>query len=252
MTVRNLSDPARWLLRPIPESADSAVLCFPCSGVGASSYRQWPRQVADMHVVPLQPPGRENRLREPKPETHKEFADSLCDALPRLKGRPFGFFGHCGAVPYMLETIFELEARDQPRPSWMVASAWGAPHLGLYGALNFVDLESHDFEAEVLTMSARLGLELPPELVGMAASLLTFDQSVQRGYSYPTGRKVPLPVAVVGWSGDDIVPPHVTLPRWQEVATVLSFVLDGTHHEYLNCPPSLQQVFTKIRAMAAQ
>jgi surfactin synthase thioesterase subunit len=245
MGVRSkpLPGPARWMLRPVPADATAALLCFPYSGVGASSYRGWPREIAGMAVVALQPPGRENRLREPRLETHAEFAMSLADALLLLSGRPFGFFGHCGAVPYMLETVFELERRNQALPSWIIASSWGAPQSGLYGALNFVDLETHDFHA----MAADLGLTMSPELVGLAVELLRFDQIVQRGYRFPAGRRVPVPVATVGWSDDRIVPPEVTVAGWEDVATTRSFVLDGAHGEYLSCPAALQELVAEVR-----
>lgn len=235
-----------WFLRAVPEEASAALLCFPYSGVGASSYRQWPRQVSGMHVVALQPPGRENRLREPRPQTHHEFATSLCAALPRLKARPFGFFGHCGAVPYMLATVFELQDRGWPLPDWIVVSSWGAPQRGLYGRLNFVDLDDHDFGAEVTAVAAGSGLPMSPELVTAAAELLRFDQVVQRQYRYPDGRRVPVPVAVVGWTRDDIVPPAVALAGWADVAEVRPYVLDGAHYEYLRCPDQLKAVVADL------
>jgi surfactin synthase thioesterase subunit len=238
----------RWLLRSIPEDATAVLACFPYSGVGASSYRDWPRTVAGMTVVPLQPPGRENRLREPKPTTHREFARSLVDALALLGKLPFGFFGHCGAVPYMLETVIELSEHDSRQPSWIVASSWGAPHRGLYGALNFVDLQTHDFAAEVVGLAAKLGRSMPSELVEMAADLLRFDQTIQRGYRYPADAWVPVPVAALGWSHDDIVPAATATTGWQEVADVRTYVLNGNHGAYLGCPPELQELFAVVRA----
>jgi surfactin synthase thioesterase subunit len=239
---------ARWLLRSIPEESPGVLFCFPYSGVGASSYRQWPRKVAGMTVVPLQPPGRENRIREQRPATHRDFALSLITELETVGSRSFGFFGHCGAVPYMLETVFLLQDRGSQLPDWLISSSWGPPHKGLYGDLNFVDLQTHDFASEVVTLSARMGIELPAGLVDMAAELLQFDQTVQRGYQYPSGAYIPVPVAAIGWSRDDIVPADIATAGWEEVASVQAHVLAGGHGEYLRCPAQLRDLIDQLRS----
>lgn len=242
-------DPARWMLRSIPRDAAEVLFCFPYSGVGGSSYWQWPRVVSGMHVVPLQPPGRENRRRENRPRTHREFAESLLPALASLGGLPFAFFGHCGAVPYMLETLFALEAAAEPSASWMIASSWGAPQNGLYGRLNFVDLETHDFGAEVADTAGKMGVTLAPELVNAAAELFRFDLVIQRGYEYPRGRVIPVPVCAVGWSDDGVVEPAVAVADWGEVARVRGKVLEGGHNRYLECPAELQGLIAELRLL---
>ncbi|MGH3761694.1 thioesterase II family protein [Actinophytocola sp.] len=238
--------PARWFLRPVPAEATAALLCFPYAGVGGSSYRDWPATIGGMTVVPLQPPGRENRIREPRPETHQEFARSLAAALSLLDGKEIAFFGHCGAVPFMLATAFELAAAGAPLPAWIMASSWGAPQAGLYGPLNFVDLETYDFTTEVVEIAAGLGMRMSPELVGMAAEVFRHDHVVQRRYRYPTPQRVPVPVAAVGWSADDVVPPDVATTGWDEVATTRSFVLTGAHGDFLRCPENLQHLVARL------
>jgi len=242
--VTSTADPAgqRWLLRPLPPDGSAALLCFPYSGVGASSYRGWPRVVGGMSMAALQPPGRENRAREPRPGSHHEFARSLLAALAGLGRRPFAFFGHCGAVPYMLETIFQLADDGGELPMWIIASSWGAPHRGLYGALNFVDLEQHDIAAEVVRAATGSGVTLLPEMVRIAADVLRHDLVVQRAYRYPAGRRIPVPVMAVGWAQDDVVVPEVAIDGWDEVAEVRAVVLPGAHGDYLRCPAALQEL----------
>ena len=233
-------DPARWLLRRLPVDAAGALFCFPYSGVGASSFREWPKELAGLHVVPIQPPGRENRIREQALTTHQEFAASFAEALHLLDGRPFAFFGHCGAVLYLLEVIRLLEERDEPLPMWVMSSSWGGPQLGLHGDINYVDLETYDFRREVLAMAGRQGAVMEPVVADMAAALLKFDATVHRGYSYPDGWRVPVPVTAVAWTEDDMIPPETALAGWDVVADVEPVTLDGSHTAYQNCPADLR------------
>jgi surfactin synthase thioesterase subunit len=238
--------PGRWPFRPPPADGSPLLLCLPYSGVGASSYREWPARIGDLAVCALQPPGRENRLREQRPATHREFAASLAGFLAELGDRPFTLFGHCGAVPYALETTRLLAELGRPLPDRIVASSWGAPDAGLYGRLNFVDLDTHDFLREVVDMAEAMGGSVLPEMAALGAELLRNDQEVQRVYLYPEGWRVPVPVDVLAWTRDDIVPPDVTLPGWERVADRLDRrTLEGGHFAFLGCPPPLREALAQ-------
>lgn len=65
---------------------------------------------------------------------------------------------------------------------------------------------------------------------------------VQRRYVYPAGRTVPVPVTVVGWSDDEIVPPDQVLHGWDRVAESDYRTLTGTHFAFLDCPPGLRSL----------
>ncbi|MFH8556695.1 thioesterase II family protein [Streptomyces celluloflavus] len=237
-----IKKPGRWPFLPLPAGDGPVLLCLPYSGVGASSYRNWPRDLDGTLIRALQPPGRENRFREPRPATHREFSESLTGFLTELGDRPYGFFAHCGAVPYALDTAFHLQDRGRPLPRRIIASSWGPPDEGLYGPLNFVDLDRHDFVAEVRSMARKMGGEIPPEMAAMGAEILRHDQVVQRRYVYPAGRTVPVPVTVVGWSDDEIVPPGQVLHGWDRVAESDYRTLTGTHFAFLDCPPGLRSL----------
>ncbi|MEU9890341.1 thioesterase domain-containing protein [Sphaerisporangium sp. NPDC051011] len=231
----------------VPDDDSPLLLCLPYSGVGATSYRRWPRKIGGMTVCALQPPGRENRLREPGPRTHGEFAESLAGFVGELGGRPFAFFGHCGAVPYALETTRYLAEHAGSLPLWIIASSWGAPDAGLYGRLNFVDLDAHDFVQEIVSMARQMGSTLLPEMASMGAELLRHDQVVQRAYRYPPGHEIEVPVTVVGWTEDTIVPLEEVFPGWERVALRLEHrTLPGSHFEFLHCPGELQELIAAM------
>ena len=127
----------------------------------------------------------------------------------------------------------------------------GCAEAGLHGRLkNFVDLETHDFTAEVVNIAGGRYTRIP-ELIAMAGELLHHDHVVQRRYRYPAGWRIPVPVAVVGWTEDDVISPSGD-PGWDEVATVRTFVLDGRHGDYLHCPADLQDVVARMESMPAR
>jgi surfactin synthase thioesterase subunit len=235
----------RWLLRPPPDDAERLLFAFPYAGVGATSYRQWPRSVGGGWVCALNPPGREHRVRESPHRTHAAFAADLADYLSAYVDRPFAFIGHCGAVPFALETILLLQERGLPAPSRLYASSWGPPHRGLYGELNFVDLESVDLVQEVTRFFERMGTPARPDFAEPFARLLRLDLEIQRSYRYDSSRFLPCPVTAIAWTDDDVVPPDQVQQGWHECCDVTYELLQGPHLAFLGCPPALQELISR-------
>lgn len=235
----------RWLMPP--PSADTPVLfCFPYAGVGASSYRQWPRQVGGHQVCALQPPGRENRMREEPHRTHAAFAADLVDVLePLVRRGGYSFAAHCGGVPFALDTVAELERRGLPLPARLISSSWGAPERGLYGRLNFAELATVDLVAETTALFEQAGSAIRADFVELAARVLRTDLEVQRGYRFEPGRRVPCPVTVVAWTRDEVVPPDTVFPGWADCAEVTEELLDGEHLDFLHCPEVLREALDR-------
>jgi surfactin synthase thioesterase subunit len=230
----------RWFVPP-PPAEGRLLFCFPYAGVGASSYREWPRRLGDLAVCALQPPGRENRLREKPHLSHAAFAADLVDALtPHVADREYYLAAHCGGVPYALDTIAALDSRRLPLPTALIASSWGGPQRGLYGRLNFVDLDTVDLIAETTALFGRSEAPVRADFVELAAQVLRTDLEVQRGYRFEPGRRVPCPVTVVAWTGDDVVPPATTAAGWDECADVTHELLAGQHLDFLRCPQVLR------------
>ena len=237
-------DQSKWLFREPRSDADGYVFCFPYAGAGASSYRQWPTSVGDLSVVPIQPPGRENRFSEPSYETHAEYAADLGERLAAFDTENYVLFAHCGGVPFALETALWLDENAKPSPAAIVASSWGPPQVDLYGGLNKVDIESHDFAAEVREVQAGLGNpDMPAEMAAIGGRVLRQEVVVHRPWLYDAARKIPCRTIVVGWSADDVVPPNeATDAAWLECGDVEIKTLEGSHWEFADCPSSLQEV----------
>jgi len=223
------------------------VFCFPYAGAGASSYRRWPPAVEAGGVASLQPPGRENRFAEPAFDTHREYAADLGAFLTAYMDRPYLFFAHCGGVPFALETVLWLVDHGHPAPRKLVASSWGPPHVDLYGGLNKVDIDHHDFVGEVQAVQAGLGNgELPVELATLGAKVLKQEVIVHRPWRYDASRRVPCPVTALAWSEDDVVPPAEAVdPAWKECADADLRTLPGSHWAFADCPDDLRALLAE-------
>lgn len=233
----------QWSLKRIPESADRLLFGFPYAGGGASLFRQWPQLVGDAWFCPLAPPGREHRFGEPPLRTHAEFASAVTEFIAEaVAGRPFAFFGHCGGVPLALNAVLALERAGQPLPTRVVASGWGAPHRGLYGRLNFIDLRTADLRAEVSHLFEQLGVPVRSDFVDIAADILRVDLELHRPHLYDATHRLPVPVTVVGWTRDEVVPAAEVCTGWRECADVTYHVLDGEHFAFTRCPEHLRDL----------
>jgi medium-chain acyl-[acyl-carrier-protein] hydrolase len=121
---------ARHRSRP---DASVRLFCLPSAGSGASSYRDWSNELpARIEVLPIQPPGRENRFAEEPMRSMDEMVGSLIDSLlPFMSDLPFAFFGHSLGGIVALEAARSLARQQGPLPCHVIVSARPAPHLPL-------------------------------------------------------------------------------------------------------------------------
>lgn len=94
--------------RPVPEPG-LRLVCFPHAGGSASAYRSWPALLpADVEVLAVQYPGRQDRRHEPCPADLHELADAVTDALTPFLDRPVAFFGHSMGASVAHEVTLRL------------------------------------------------------------------------------------------------------------------------------------------------
>ena len=123
--------------------------------VGESGCGKTTAAMAILRLV--QPPGRQNRIREPHYETYEQLATALIEFLSPYLDRPFAFFGHCsGALPGV-EVTRQLAAAGLPLPRRLFVSAQVAPHDGPYGRLLELDREGLRDELAHIIVTARCG-----------------------------------------------------------------------------------------------
>ncbi|MFB8047817.1 thioesterase II family protein [Streptomyces rubiginosohelvolus] len=103
----------RWFrtLRECP-SPRVRLVCFPHAGGVASFFRTWPQYVpADVELLAVRYPGREDRHQDPLADTMEELADPLARACSAFTDAPLAFFGHSMGASVATEVALRLEAR---------------------------------------------------------------------------------------------------------------------------------------------
>jgi len=111
-------------------AAKVRLFCFPHAGGSAGSYRSWIAALnPEIEIVPVQLPGREQRLREAPLRSMPELVAALLEAIdPLLTDKPFAFFGHNLGAKVAFELTRLLASTARPEPSLVLVSASPAPH----------------------------------------------------------------------------------------------------------------------------
>jgi surfactin synthase thioesterase subunit len=236
-------EPARWLLRRPSLDTSARLFCFPYSGCGASMYRRWPRQLGDCEVCLIQPPARENRIREAHYETYEAMAAALVEFLPPFLDRPFGIFGHCGGALPAVELAYQLGQAGLPTPQRVFVSSQVAPQDGPYGRL--LTLGPAELADELGRLVVRLGGAPVPKLIDLGVELLSRDLAANRRYRPSVRRSLPGGITVIGWSHDHEIPLSL-MSGWRELSDDCRYVmLPGDHYDFLGAPPALLAEFER-------
>lgn len=227
----------RWLLRQPSSDASARLFCFPYSGCGASMYYRWPRRIGQIEVCLIQPPARENRIREPHYGTYEALAAALLDYLRPYLDKPFAFFGHCGGALPGVELTHQLHQGGLPTPRRVFISSQVAPHDGPYG--RFLWLNDDALAEELRNMIVSMGRTPTPAFIKMGLDLLTQDLEANRRYRPASLRRLPCGITVIGWTEDYEIPMHL-MQGWRDVSPTCRFaLLDGKHYDFLAAPPAL-------------
>ncbi|MGW1893053.1 thioesterase II family protein [Streptomyces sp. NPDC002004] len=118
-----------WFRRPrAVADPRMRLICFPHGGGAASFFRGWPQWLpADVELVAVCYPGREDRITVPCTERMDDLADGITDALLGALDRPFAFFGHSMGASVAHEVAMRLEERHGKSVTRLVVSSRGAP-----------------------------------------------------------------------------------------------------------------------------
>ncbi|WP_394849974.1 thioesterase domain-containing protein [Pendulispora brunnea] len=246
----------KWLLRRPKDDAPARIFCLPYSGCGASMYSRWPERIGPAEVCLLQPPGRENRLRDAHYGTYEALAADLVPVLLPYLDRPFAFFGHCGgALPGFATALHLTRALQErgpsehaPVPSCLFISSQVAPHRGPYG--RFLSMDDGELAIELEGLVRAMGGVPDPSLVELGLEVLRADVEANKGYRLDAPVKLPCAITVFGWEEDREVAPSL-MEGWDAYTEAGSFrqiVLEGSHYEFLKAPmPLLAEMASDMR-----
>lgn len=230
----------KWLLREPREDATARLFCIPYAGMGASMYARWPKQLGTAEVVLVQPPGRENRLREPHMKTFEEFAEHAVEALAPYFDRPYALYGHCaGSLPAftMAQRLHEL---GLPMPERIYVASQVPPHLCPHD--RYLDMTRTQLGEELADVARAMGGDPHPTLIELALDVLMGDLEPSRHYSLPAPVRLPVGITVLRWRDDHEVSPDA-VAAWAEYGTDVRFAdCDGGHYDFLGAPDDLMKV----------
>ena len=107
------------------------VLAIPQAGMGAWAFHGWQAALPEtVELLPVELPGRNSRMLEPKGQSMRQLVTALVDALAEtLREKPFVVFGHSLGAWMAYEVCVELQKRRGPQPVGLVVSGARAPQL---------------------------------------------------------------------------------------------------------------------------
>ncbi|MFG2109619.1 thioesterase domain-containing protein [Micromonospora chersina] len=221
------------------------LFCLPYAGAGASAFRRWQEGIGpDVEVLPVQLPGRENRINE---DPRFDVAE-VAGAIAARADRPYALYGHSMGGRLGFEVVRELRRTGRPLPLRLYVGGARAPHVtapGLFDGLSRADDE------ELLRRLADGGglpaeLFAHPELVELLLPLLRADFGRVDGYRYVPGE--PLPVPIVAFSGrDDRAVTREQNAAWAE-HTAAGFTLHELAGGHFFLHDQLPELLALIRA----
>lgn len=241
----SVNQPNKLLLRAPKAGANARLFCFPYSGLGASMYNKWPRYIGATELCLIQPPGRENRIREAHYGTYERLAEQVAEVLLPYLDRPFGFFGHCGGALPGFATALYLARSGFPTPDCLFVSSQVPPHEGPYG--RFLKMTDGELAVELAKLTRALGGEPREDMIEMGLRVLRADVTANQKYSLEAPATLPCNVSVIGWQEDEEIRPE-QMRGWSAYADRDRFhetVLPGAHHAFLSAPSALLAVFAR-------
>ncbi|MFI9387648.1 thioesterase II family protein [Kutzneria sp. NPDC052558] len=220
-----------WLdVRPGP--ADRLRLfCFHHAGGGVSAFRGWRAALApDIAVYPVQLPGREARVREPRITDLATAVAAIGRELDPWLDRPYAFYGHSMGALIAHTLTDRLLAADRPLPARLLVGAFPGPLLR--APLAEVSGMSDDQLVELLLRIGGMSetVRRYPDWRAAAISLLRADLSLCHGPRPPAGPALPVPIDVVAGAADPLVSPG-DVDAWATHSTVevRTHVVPGGH-----------------------
>lgn len=107
--------------------SEKCMICIPFAGSGASLFAGWQRVMGnEIEVLPIQLPGREERIAEKPLTSIDDVVNSIIQAVvPVINGRKFVVFGHSmgGLIAYALTAKLEKEYDLSPELCVISASS---------------------------------------------------------------------------------------------------------------------------------
>lgn len=196
------------------------LVCLPFSGGGASFFRHWPALApADLTIVPVTLPGREDRFAEP---LLREAGEAVDDLLPGLRrdlahADRIGIFGHCLGAVLGFELARRLQDSEGAAAGRLFAS--GAPAPPEQPATLVSGLDDEAFLEEVTRFTGYSHAALAdPEMREFLLPVLRADCRMHEDYRPSTDVPLAIPVTILRGRADELVS-AAEMEKWADATT---------------------------------
>lgn len=230
--ISDLSSAGAYLLRrPVGTAPVHRLFCFPHAGGGAGSYFGWRRLLpADIELVFIQLPGRENRLWEPLAGDMAVVIRSIVTEMESLLDRPYSFFGHSFGALLAYECCVALQRGGHNGPGHMIAS--GANPPGWTHRLPQQDVIDLALERLCECFGWRNADEMDPDITDLALQVLRADLDMMLSHCF-TPAVLPLHLTVLGAVDDPLVSIGA-LRHWASFSTSHDLVVTTGGHFFVD------------------
>ncbi|MEV5873033.1 thioesterase domain-containing protein [Streptomyces sp. NPDC052101] len=214
-----MTEPNPCLPHPPTGEAPLRLFCFHHAGGSAGAFRGWPDLLGPgIEIVPVQLPGREGRIREPRHTRLDPLVEEVSAALDGLLDEPYLFYGHSMGTLLAHEITARLPAGAR-LPELLIVGGFPAPHLG--HALN---LPPGLADAELTTLLLGLGglpaeLADRPEWLEVLLPIVRDDLAVCADHRPAPPEPLPVPIHALAGQDDLLVDVDKVL-AWQRHTSV--------------------------------
>lgn len=212
--------------------------CLPHAGGSASAYRPWLGRLPGVAVLPLQPPGRESRWREPPHERMGPLVREMADVVladiaatdadapaggssaGRSGGRPYAVYGHSLGALVAFELLREIRRRGEPGPVHLFVSGCAAPHVPFDDGPPVRNMA----RPQLVATLRRLGgtpdwLLADPSVLDMIIPAIRADFSVKETTEYRSEPALDVPITALPSTRDPRASQD-SVARWREQTTM--------------------------------
>lgn len=231
----------------MPVDGRLRLFCFHHAGGSAGAFGSWQAGLgAEVSVLPVQLPGREGRIDEPRFRDLDTLVTDLRAHLGDYLRLPYAFYGHSmGALVAYALARRTVELGD-PAPAVLLVGAYPAPDLPalLSHALQMTDRELGQLLVQMGGMSPML-IDYPDWLRAATATVRD-DLRVCVSRRYTDGGTVPCPIRVFRGVSDELMS-AADAQRWERHTSAGCTVtaIPGGHFFPSD---SLQRFLTELRA----